>query len=117
MGNQLGDIHGNGAAAALIYLAQLAGLPANMLGIQNTAGEAHHLSGGVIGAGLAAGTGVLGHHDAVIDVAGVAALMHLAVDGIEGGVDIGAEAVAVSGTWRTLQPAISARSSMKSLRK
>lgn len=35
----LGDIHGNGAAAALIYLAQLAGLPANMLGIQNTAAK------------------------------------------------------------------------------
>ena len=34
----LGDIHGNGAAAALVYLAQLAGLPANMLSIQNTAG-------------------------------------------------------------------------------
>ena len=88
----VGHVSGNGAAAALVHLAQLSGLPDDAVVVEQTADAAHDLAGGVRAAALAPGAGVLAQGDAIVDLGVVALVAGLGVDGVEGVGNVAAQA-------------------------
>ena len=68
---QLGDEFRNGAAAALVNLAQFADLPYNVCFIQDCAYLAGEFCVAVVGAAFTAGTGVFYNTYAVVQEGGV----------------------------------------------
>ncbi len=86
---------GDGTAAALVHLAQLAQLPDHFLLCKEPAQIGHQLGGSVTGAGLATGAGELADAHAVVDFGLAALLGHIGVQGIVGVADIGREAEAL----------------------
>ena len=85
---QSGNEHGNSAAAARVNLSEFARLPLNSGVIEKSADNPHEFSRGIAGARLSSGPGIFGDHNAVVAIGGVVFLMHLAIGGIKGGVDI-----------------------------
>ena len=91
----VGHEHGDGAAAALVHLAQLAQLPDHFLLRKEPAQIGHQLGRRVTGAGLAPGAGELADAHAVVDLGLAALLGHIGVQGIVGVADVGREAEAL----------------------
>ena len=61
VGHDIGD----GTAAALVYLAELAGLPGDVGIVENLADLRYEFGVGIVAAGLTPGTGVLADADAI----------------------------------------------------
>ena len=91
----LGDELGHGAAAALIGLAQLAGLPDHAVLGHDPSHPRHELGGGIVGAALTAVTRVLGHGHAAVEESGVAALVDLGKVGVEASRHVGGQALGI----------------------
>ena len=88
----VGHIHGHGAAAAGVHLAQLRDLPDDLGPVKDTPDIAHRLGAGITGAGLATGAGVLAQTNAVVQIGGVLLFKHLTEVGIVGRRHVGTEA-------------------------
>ena len=76
---QVGDIFGHGSAAAAVHLAQLAGLPHDVVGFQQTADFSHKLRGSVGGIVFSSVAGILCDNHAVIQEAAVIGFIHTGV--------------------------------------
>ena len=93
---QLGDEFCNGAAAALVNFAQLAELPYNIRLVQNRADLAGEAGIAVVGAALAAGTGVFDNAYAVVQEGRVLLLIRIRKGWVIGCADVCGQALGVS---------------------
>ena len=89
---QVGHILGNSSAAAQIHAAQLAGLPQDVVVVQQVPNLAHELGGSIRGAALAAGAGVLDNAYALVQIAGVVGLISGSIGGVISGGHVSGEA-------------------------
>ncbi len=89
---ELGDEHGHRAAAPLVHLAQLAGLPGDVGPLQDSPHKGHKLRRGVVGGGFSPGAGVFGENRTVPQVGAVVLFGNLRPGGVVGGVDVGGKA-------------------------
>ena len=91
----VGHIHGHGAAAAGIHLAQLRNVPEDIRLVQHPADIGHRLRRSIGGTGLAPGAGILAQAHAVVDEGGVALFKDLGEVGVVGRRHIAGEAEGV----------------------
>ena len=76
--------HGNGSAAALVYLTQLTGLPDDTILVECIPHLCHQLCCGIRGTGLAAGTGILYQRYAAVGTGIIALFRYLRIIRVKG---------------------------------